>query len=190
MQALIEHAIRVDGDGVVHVSVAGSNEPDDWARVNLRAWPVRIARHVPTPAPGWAHAGFVEAADYLRAEVRKALAGIDQPSIVLSGHSLGAAVATLAGYLLAHDGYHATVTAFGSPRVFWGRAWSHPRLYVMRVIYGRDLVARVPPWWMGYRHVGSVQHIDRTAPVSDLAPALDDHYPQHYGLSWDWWRTP
>lgn len=122
----------------------------------------------------YAHAGFLAAWESVKsatyAGVEAALA--EQPTypIVVTGHSLGAAVATLAGATLRDDGYPCDIYTFGSPRV---SKLNHHIDYAdpyqvgnnvlatyvseqtggeYRVTHLDDPVPRLPPILFGYRH--------------------------------------
>ena len=84
--------------------------------------------------------------------------GEETPELVFTGHSLGAAVATLATSLWPR----ASLFTFGSPRV--GDADFAATLgscHVERFVDCCDLVCRVPPEALGYAHVGARRYIDR-----------------------------
>ena len=103
------------------------------------------------------HHGFAQALDSVWKKLETALAKIVTP-VFFTGHSLGAALATLAG---AKSAAHLplAVYAFGSPRVGdknFARAYP-ARLY--RVVNNRDLVTIVPPESLGYEHAGELHYI-------------------------------
>jgi hypothetical protein len=78
--------------------------------------------------------------------------------ILYTGHSLGAALATLAAALHRP----AYLYTFGSPRV--GDAEFAASMYGIdhaRYVDCCDLVAKVPPETVGYLHVGTLRYIDR-----------------------------
>lgn len=75
--------------------------------------------------------------------------------MVLTGHSLGAAVAILGGTYLRRDGYKVDVFTFGSPRVgndVFANYASGQSGTSFRVTHTDDPVPRLPPIIFGYRH--------------------------------------
>jgi len=65
-----------------------------------------------------AHHGFASAYDELRYTVHTAIQELQCTSLIVTGHSLGAAVATLASFDLRKSGYNVTATwTYGSPRM-------------------------------------------------------------------------
>ncbi|GKY96780.1 hypothetical protein MPSEU_000637200 [Mayamaea pseudoterrestris] len=112
------------------------------------------------------------------------LLGLDQPprTLYVTGHSLGAGVATLATcyFLLKYDWESipqalCSVTA-GSPRtcgrvmrdLMDDRIHQFPRSKVRlhRVVRGKDVVSVVPPKALGFRHVSQAIVIDRDGKVT------------------------
>jgi len=102
-------------------------------------------------SPG-VHEGFEEAIDSVWSDVEAELAKLSCP-VYYTGHSLGAALATLA----AARQRPAALYTFGSPRV--GNALfaaSFANLPVHRVVDDKDAVAHLPPRLMGFEHVGEL----------------------------------
>ena len=84
--------------------------------------------------------------------------------LIVTGHSLGGAVATLAGLTLLNAGYSPTVYSFGSPRV--GNApfaayTSKILVYNYRVTHYRDLIPHIPPRSLHYLHTGEEVYEDK-----------------------------
>ena len=110
------------------------------------------------------HAGFLKAADALVPQLIQALlpAGADKAAlrpIYITGHSLGGALAALAAFALAREGFPiAAVYTFASPRVGnvdWRKAYNAElgdKTY--RVVAAGDAIPLVPGILAGYRHVG------------------------------------
>jgi len=107
---------------------------------------------------GKAHRGFKKALDDIWKDLYASLESIRSRgcTIWMTGHSLGAALATLAG-----DRYEKTqaVYTFGSPRVGNAVFKEKYKTPCYRIVHNRDIVARVPPP-IFYRHVGEIQFID------------------------------
>jgi hypothetical protein len=119
---------------------------------------------------GRVHRGFVS---YLL-PVRDALARIVDVAagreLVFTGHSLGAAAATLSESLWPQ----ATLYTFGSPRV--GDAAfvaTLPAARIQRFVDCCDLVCRVPPEDLQYVHAGALRYIHHSGLLS-AQPARDE----------------
>ena len=94
------------------------------------------------------HRGFRDAAALLLVDIKKKYKL--EKTIYLTGHSLGGAIAQIAGLWLTLDGYEVQVYTFGSPKVtptFFGNDPPH-----YRVIIDSDPVPFVPPY--PYVHSG------------------------------------
>ena len=116
-----------------------------------------------------AHAGFLGAFRAIAEPVAQWIRLNGERPLVFTGHSLGAAIATVATVATAsHPGSHAVT--FGSPRVgddgfaglFAGRS-------VRRYVDCTDLVTAVPPPLLGYAHVADELYIDRFGTVHEAA---------------------
>jgi len=127
------------------------------------------------------HEGFVKALDSVWKEVVSGLEKITSP-VFFTGHSLGAGLATLA----ASRRRPTAVYTFGSPRV-GNEAFclSLKDMPIYRVVDDSDLVTKLPPEALGYRHVGELHQL--TAPsTSDFdlihhpPKPLADHAPINY----------
>ena len=136
---------------------------------------VRDDKHfLPTPfgAGGKIHRGFAAAvnavwdvAGGLRSHLNAIGGG---RSFWFTGHSLGAAAATVAAALAERSGMQVSgLYTYGSPRVgdaefamhFQGVFPGNSGRDYHRFINEQDIVTRVPPEQFGFRHVGSSHHI-------------------------------
>lgn len=143
----------------------------------------------PWPTGGKVHGGFKQALLGFWPQILAVLRRTGVP-VFYTGHSLGAALATLAASLRPPRALY----TFGSPRVGdrrFGRTLDG--LPVFRIANPLDIVTTLPParWRSGFRHVGERQVLpvvrDRLArPVSGarLPPPvfLADHAPVCYTL--------
>jgi len=145
-------------------------------RTSLKNWIenlklVRSAREM-SCAGCAVHSGFVELWDSvsapLVADVRRLLEAHPRARIVITGHSMGGAVAVVAAYVLQHDfaiPVSGPVFTYGGPRV--GNAafaaqfapgassWSSASPTVWRLTHNRDPIPHLPLEVMGFEHVGS-----------------------------------
>lgn len=113
------------------------------------------------------HQGFVDehakTAAPILAAVQKTMAQFKSTSVLLTGHSLGAALATIEGvYLPLHiKGATFKTVVFSSPRVgneaFANYVDAHGG--VTRVNNKHDLVTIIPGRGLGYKHAGTELHI-------------------------------
>lgn len=135
------------------------------------------------------HRGFLRALDCIWPDLLPAIAEQAHLPLFVTGHSLGGALAILAGTRLAPR----AVYAFGCPRVGNAAFAASTRLPpIYRVVHGQDLVPRVPPAWLGFEHVGEVHELpnarDSFAPgpkgwwqrLTHPPRLLGHHAPIHY----------
>lgn len=168
-----------DGQGFAAVHAAGlgvlafrGTQPDRIgdlatdAHVLLRPWELG-------GGAGRVHAGFRNTALGLWPDVKLWLDATRPDRLIVCGHSLGAAIATL---LALPAGAHQLVT-IGSPRV--GDAQFVAQIAAsgldhLRIVDCCDVVTEIPPEVLGFRHLeGPVLYIDRTgqrlsAPAQDV----------------------
>jgi hypothetical protein len=143
---------RRAGDGTTLVAFRGT-QPDATAdlltdaRAYLAPWP---------ESDGRVHAGFAAAARAVLPDVRRWLASEppDPGRLVLTGHSLGAALATLAASVLQPG---LTVT-LGSPRVGDRAFAATVTTELIRIVDCCDAVTDLPPP-IRYCHVGPTTYV-------------------------------
>ncbi len=157
--ALIESAAPAVASFAVLVFRGSSGHLDNWmANLDAKAslW----------PTGGRVHDGFKRALLGFWPQILPALRQCHRP-IFYTGHSLGAALATLAASLRPPRALY----TFGSPRVGDRRfARTLAALPVFRMANARDIVASLPPagFPFGYRHAGrkcSLQSLGRWMPA-------------------------
>ena len=139
----------------------GSDDITAWA-TNLDALPTTWR------GGGKVHRGFAEALDAVWTDVEAGLALTAGP-LLFTGHSQGAALATLSASLRPE----AALYTFGSPRVgnagFLAAMRQRPGA-AARYVNHRDIVCRMPSARLGYRHVGEARVIDRAGRVHRQRP--------------------
>src|SRR5258705_738584 len=175
-------------DGTAFVAFRGT-QPDSFCDLaaDLRTNPIAFE------PGGRVHAGFLNAYQSIAQPIADWLAATEHRRLVLTGHSLGAAIATI-GAAARPD---ARVVTFGSPMA--GDA-AFAKLLAGRTVRSyvdcADFVTSVPPRLLGYVHIAPEFYIDRLGAVHDApAPELvaDDRraarraYPLDY--AWKVWRN-
>ena len=148
----------------------------------------------PWVGEGKVHSGFAQALDEIWDQVTTELKAADSMRLLFTGHSLGAAMATLAASLQLP----ASLYTFGSPRVGdaeFVTAMQQKLLDNHRYVDCCDVVARIPPEGvLGYAHIGKPFYIDLGRDVQQRDPNdpyIDDdrekadlQYLENYA-----WRT-
>ena len=140
------------------VVVFRGTEADDWN--DIKADANAIAALAETV--GKVHSGFKGEVDEIWPLIEKELEANTKP-LWFCGHSLGGALATICGgrcvlsYIKIEP---AGVYTFGSPRVGCRRYVNHVPLLHYRWVNNNDIVTRVPPVLLGYRHSGTEQYLD------------------------------
>jgi len=135
-------------------------QPTRWedVRTDLRALKQKTIE-------GKVHRGFKEAFDDVRDEifdiVDKSI-GKDLP-LYITGHSLGAALATVATQELEEkfDDLIAACYTFGSPRVGDGKYEKSIKAPVYRIVNTTDIVTLVPIFLGTFMHVGDPRYLSR-----------------------------
>ena len=151
-------ALLVDEGGFRAAAFRGTEFDFDDILRDLRGLPWR------DPDLGWCHSGFLKGVRRIWPRMEPVLTGSDSP-LYLTGHSKGAAEATLAAALLVRAGRPpAGLVTFGSPRAGMGKL---SRLLAgvptARYVNGADCVPDHPwPLW-GYRHTGDAIFLGQPA---------------------------
>jgi len=166
-QVGIEHCEFFDGpgaqghlvigpDGAVLVFRGTERDDLDDLRTDLK---VRLVRN--GGGRGKVHHGFASALVEVWPELTRAVKKVGELPFFATGHSLGGALAVLAGEALPE--LHSIYT-FGAPRVGDGDfrdAYPHP---VHRLVHNNDVVPMLPPP-LRYRHIGKPVFIDEAGAV-------------------------
>lgn len=146
----------------------------------------RLVRRV--PFAGRVHAGFARAALSVRGQVGEWLQNAvgQRERLIVCGHSLGAALATL--FAALPEVRPTLVVPVASPRV-GDAAFVHSLATVRgcRIKTGCDLVTRVPFVWLGYRDAFDAVYIDRHG-RRHSSLSQDMVRADTQGLRWAQWR--
>lgn len=157
-------------------------DPRDW-ETDLKA------RLVPWPEGGQVHQGFAEALATIWDPVDAALSTL-RGRRLYTGHSLGAALATLAASRRPPE----ALLTYGSPRVGDAAFVQATRtLTHQRYANCCDVVTRLPPEALGYRHPGPTAYLDRkgqlhASPTERLIDQDQRLARRRYFLRWTWRR--
>ena len=120
---------------------------------DIKAWPAD------SETEGNVHAGFKGEVDKLWPSITKWIKNKDD-KFIITGHSLGAAMATIVTSRLVELGYKNVVLyTYGSPRVGdreWGKQFDNIEAY--RFVNNNDIVCQVPPFGY-YSHVGKLHYM-------------------------------
>lgn len=147
------------------VAFRGTEEPADWLH-DIDAGFIKYD-------PGRIHRGFANALLEVFIDIIVALRKMrdNAQEILVTGHSLGAALATLA--FIGLEGHH--LVTFGSPRIGdkkfarWFNA--EHRGLAIRFVNNNDIVPRTPPYLTGYRHAGRLAYITAGGRIVENATA-------------------
>lgn len=119
---------------------------------------------------GRVHSGFKCEVDDIWPVLEGALRDNQLP-VWFCGHSLGAAMATICAYLCKTSQIASNpreLHTFGSPRIGCRKYIRHAQVDHYRWVHNNDIVTRVPPVWMGYRHCGAEVYLDRNGRIRKL----------------------
>jgi triacylglycerol lipase len=115
---------------------------------------------------GRIHAGFRVAYDSVAKDVERSILKLNDIPLYVTGHSLGAALATVATQRLEHNPRTREIIAacytFGSPRVgdtHYDMEFKSP---IYRIVNTTDIVTVIPLLAMGYIHIGDVRFLGST----------------------------
>jgi len=143
--------------------------------------------------PGRVHSGFSASLSATLAPIESWLRDTNPSRLLLTGHSLGAALATLLAARLADGDRPIELVTFGSPRVGdEALAASLGSLTVRRYVNCTDAVALLPPPLI-YSHVRGLHYIDRNGVIHvGDEPAIavaKDQRAAHRAYAQLMWRT-
>jgi hypothetical protein len=132
-----------EAGGYTILAFKGSQEIVDW-KVNFTALPWRYGG-------AWVHAGFKTAHKSVWSEVRNELVRRINKPLIVTGHSLGGALAELSCLSLSDFPNDVHLITFGKPNVFLRPLKARfPFLKTqISVVSGSDLVARLPRYCYG-----------------------------------------
>jgi triacylglycerol lipase len=129
---------------------------------DANAWPK-------TNGVGWVHSGFRAYARKLLPTILEYVAARPGRSIWVTGHSLGAAMALYITQELEWAGHSGiTLFTFGCPRLGNANYIKQIKATHHRFVNCNDMVTRVPPTVLGYRHHGILHYIDVNGKLTQM----------------------
>jgi len=184
--------VIVEGHGAIIMAFAGTDPlvPANWISdfdVGLNVGFNTGPGFGVTPGP--VHRGFDRAFDAVSDQVTLALAERGVEPLLITGHSMGGALAVIAAdHCLTEKKLRATaVYAFGMPRVgdedFAVRYNDTLGATTYRLVHGDDIVATVPPSRFGFRHVGRLIHCARGSHFAPDQPTSEFSDEPQFGGS-------
>jgi triacylglycerol lipase len=152
-----------DDDAVV---TCRGTEPNDWRDVQADLdLGMAMAETV-----GWVHRGFKHEVDDLWPRLEQALVN-NTRTLWFCGHSLGGAMAAICAgrcrlsYIRSNP---RALFTFGGPRVGNRRYVNYVEIETYRWVNNNDIVPRVPPAWLGYRHKGQEIYLNAYGKIRQL----------------------
>ena len=140
----------------VYVLAFRGTQPEELSDVlaDLNAIPRGAMTH------GLVHSGFRKECDKLWSDLVAHRKEHEGKAFYITGHSLGAAMATIATSRFEETQKVEQLTTFGSPRVGTRKFVKNIETKHMRFVNNNDIVTKVPLALMGYKHHGVLQYIN------------------------------
>ena len=142
-------------------------EPNEWNDIKADANAISVIAET----AGRVHSGFKKEVDDLWPLMEEKLEG-ETRTLYFTGHSLGGAMATICAgrcHLSKIKAFPKELYTYGSPRVGNKRYVNYCQIDYKRWVNNNDIVTRVPPPWMGYRHTGQEIYIDSHGKVRQIS---------------------
>ena len=147
------------------IIVCRGTEPNEWNDLKADANAMTVLAEV-----GRIHSGFKREVDDLWPTIEQAIKENQRP-VWFAGHSLGAAMATVCAgrcKLSSIPSNPKSVFTYGSPRV-GNRAYINAvKIPHYRWVHNNDIVTRIPPRWLGYKHSGFELYLDNHSRLRNL----------------------
>jgi len=127
---------------------------------------------------GLVHSGFRDQLDNIWDDITKHHNTHTDKTLYITGHSLGAAMATIATSRFEEFITVAQLTTFGSPRVGTRKFVKNITTPHLRFVNNNDVVPKIPLFLMGYKHHGILQYLNFYGNLRKLTPwqALKDKW--------------
>lgn len=174
-------------DGIVYIFIAGTDDVKDII-TDMRVAPSRFNGEADDVK---VHVGFEQAYRDIKDTLEKYT--IDEQKVIIAGHSMGGAIATLAAYKISKYVPDVTCVTFGCPRVgnrAFVKSFNNLITDSYRFVYRNDIVTEVPKlfWW--YRHVDTLYQSKRKRWFAFFIQKVVDHPMDNYidGIHDNMWK--
>ncbi len=171
----------------IFLAFRGSDSKDDW-RSNIQFRQQIYPYGDESKTDVRLHRGFMAAYFAVRDRVLDVMKQHPSATVIVTGHSLGGALATVAALdvqynITQHTQQPLAVYSFGAPRV--GNAalvesFEQRVPHSYRYVYGHDLVTHIPRVWQGYRHVPTAINYGPSFSWNVFSRKFKDHEIQNY----------
>ena len=145
--------------------VCRGTEPNQWNDIEADANAWTVVSEV-----GRVHSGFHTEVNELWPLLEQQIKENQRP-MWFSGHSLGGAMAAVCAVrckISPIPSNPQAIFSYGAPRVGDRSYTSFLKVKHYRWVNNNDIVPRVPPRWLGYRHMGQEIYINRNGKISNL----------------------
>lgn len=173
-------------NGILFICFKGSHGRADWTD-NFKFWQIDVRKMKPygnLDSDVRVHVGFIEQYKTIRSIIHLIVKQhAKETKIIVTGHSLGGALATLCAVDIQFnflDKFVECVT-FGSPRVgnkAFAESFNKRIPSSFRYVNGQDIVCKVPMPIFGYCHVDQKIQIGKKKFYKLFS--IEDHYPNLY----------
>ncbi len=145
--------------------VCRGTEPNQWndIKADANAWTVAFE-------VGRVHSGFHSEVNELWPLLEQQVKENQRP-MWFAGHSLGGAMAAVCAVrckISPIPSNPQAIFSYGAPRVGNRAYTSFLKVKHYRWVNNNDIVARIPPRWLGYRHMGQEIYLNRRGRISNL----------------------
>ena len=145
--------------------VCRGTQPSEWNDIKADANALTVAVEV-----GRVHSGFHAEVNQLWPLLEQQIQQNQRP-LWFSGHSMGGAMAAVCAVrckLSAIPSNPYAIFSYGAPRVGNRPYTSLLNVKHYRWVNNNDIVPRIPPRWLGYRHMGQEIYLNRHGKISYL----------------------
>ena len=144
-------------------------QPTSWSDIRTDLAAVRRRTEA-----GKVHTGFMLAFDEVKDQIKRSLPKIGDRPLYITGHSLGAALATVATreFERSYEDQIAACYTFGSPLVGDGVYEKSIKVPFYRLVNPTDIVTLIPKFLWAYMHVGDVRYLSRRPDLYRGMPTL------------------